>query len=142
MALVHRGRRNSFDRLAPMEPVEKPWEDGDPDYAEAEYRAAPADPPADLSPRMQEWWRTVTIEHTLESHHLLLLESACRAWDLGETARLELAKEGLVYLNREGEPRPRPEAAVLRNSRAAFGKLVRLLDLDPPPMKRPGGHGF
>ena len=39
MALVHRGRRNSFDRLAPMEPVES-LEDGDPDYAEAEYRAA------------------------------------------------------------------------------------------------------
>ena len=91
---------------------------------------------------MQEWWRTVTIEHTLESHHLLLLESACRAWDLGETARLELAKEGLVYLNREGGTDAGPEAAVLRHSRAAFRKLVRLLDLDPPPMKRPGGHGF
>jgi hypothetical protein len=131
MALTHRGRKNSFDRMNPMEPMEPP----DPDYLEAEFHAEPADPPADLSPRVQEWWRTVTSKHRLESHHFLLLEAAARA---------EIGREGLTYLNREGEPRPRPECAVLRDSRAAFAKIVRALGLDPTAerSRRVGGHGY
>jgi phage terminase small subunit len=139
MPLNHRGRRNSYDAMAPVE--RRPWED-DPAHVEAEFHATPAEPPAHLSERMQAWWRTIVAEHVLESHEFLLLEAAAAAWDMAEAARAEIAREGMVYLNREGEPRPRPECSVLRDARASFAKLVKALNLDPPPTKRPGGHGF
>jgi hypothetical protein len=88
------------------------------------------------------WWRTVAAEHQLEAHHYLLMESAANAWDLAEAARLEIAKEGMSYLNKEGEPRPRPECAVLRDSRIAFARIVKELDLDPPPPPKVGGLGW
>ena len=56
--------------------------------------STPVDPPRHLSKRMKDWWRTVALEHQLESHHYLLLEVACGAWDAMEAARKEIAKEG------------------------------------------------
>jgi hypothetical protein len=93
--------------------------------------------PRSRRPR-QAWWRTVTVAYDFEPHHHLLLEAAGNAWDAMEAARLEIAREGPSYLNKEGEPRPRPECAVLRDSRAAFARIIKDLGLDaaPPPTPR------
>ena len=90
---------------------------------------------------MTAWWNTVSAKHNLDPHRLHLLEAACGAWDRMEQARKAVAEEGLVYLNEKAEPRPRPEVAIERDARIAFARLVRDLDLDPPPEKRIGGTG-
>ena len=62
-----------------------------------------------------------------------LLTLASEAWDRGQQARKLLATHGLVYVDRFGAPRARPEVAIERDSRLAFARLLRELDLDIDP---------
>jgi phage terminase small subunit len=80
----------------------------------------------------------------LDEHHVRLLTLACEAWDRCQQARESLDVEGLVFEDRFGAPHARPEIAIERDSRLAFARLVRELDLDttevgepsrPPPLK-------
>jgi phage terminase small subunit len=71
-----------------------------------------------------------------------LLVLACQAWDRAEQAREILAREGLTFMDRFDCPHARPEVAVERDSRLAFARLVRELDLDisaPAEPSRPPG---
>ena len=65
--------------------------------------------------------------------HLKLLQAACEAWDRLQEARELLAKDGLCIAGREGGLRPHPAVSIERDSRIAFARLVRELDLDVEP---------
>jgi phage terminase small subunit len=80
----------------------------------------------------------VVQTYELEPHHLKLLLAACEAWDRREEARKALRKHGLTYIDRFGQPRARPEVAIERDSRIAFARLLRELDLEgePDPTRR------
>lgn len=96
--------------------------------------------PEYLSEDAAAWWRQVNREFELEPHHLRLLTLAAEAWDRCQEARAILAASGLTYEDRFGAPRARPEIAVERDSRLAFARLLRELDLDavpPPELLRP-----
>jgi phage terminase small subunit len=86
--------------------------------------------PSDLRPETRRWFEHVTDEFALEQHHVRLLTLAGEAWDRCTQAREALDKLGLTVEDRFGFPRPRPEIAVERDSRLAFARLVRELDLD------------
>jgi hypothetical protein len=78
--------------------------------------------------------------YELDEHHVRLLQLAAEAWDRAEEAREALAQHGNVYNDRFGSPRARPEIAIERDSRLAFARLLRELDLDaepPPDASRP-----
>ena len=87
-------------------------------------------PPEHLSNDAASWWRSVQAEFDLEAHHVRLLTLACEAWDRGQQARAILDREGLTYDDRFGAPKARPETAIERDSRTAFARLLRELDLD------------
>src|SRR5918995_5995325 len=87
-------------------------------------------PPAHLTAPTQVWWKGVVEDYQLEPHHLRLLQLAGEAWDRCEQARTVLNESGLTYVNRFNDPVLRPEVAVERDSRLAFARLVRELDLD------------
>jgi P27 family predicted phage terminase small subunit len=94
-------------------------------------------PPGHLSPAMQAWWREVMKDYDLEAHHLRLLEAACDAWDRMVQARETLAKEGLTVVTKNGTKR-HPCADIERDSRTAFQRALRELDLDADePVERP-----
>ena len=97
--------------------------------------------PAHLEPATARWWRHVVGEFELEQHHVRLLTLAAEAWDRGQQARAALNENGLTYIDRLGNPKPRPEIAVERDSRLHFARLVRELDLDHTtvPESRPPG---
>lgn len=79
-------------------------------------------------------------EYVLESHQIRLLTLACEAFDRGQQAREIIKKEGMVFNDRYGCPKPRPEIAIERDSRTSFARLIRelRLDVDPPsPEDRP-----
>jgi phage terminase small subunit len=100
--------------------------------------------PAHLAPRTRRWWASVVSEYELEPHHIRLLTLACESWDRGQQARAVLDLEGISYIDRFGAPRSRPEVAVERDSRIAFARLLRELDLDvetrPDPRPPRGGR--
>src|SRR5215207_4229845 len=95
-------------------------------------------PPDHLSEPTRKWWRSVVEDYQLEPHHLRLLQLAGEAWDRCTQARAVLDERGLTYSNRFGDPCARPEVAVERDSRTAFARLIRELDLDvePPAQER------
>ena len=86
--------------------------------------------PTHLSDDAARWWRLVNREYKLEWHHIRLLTLAAEAWDRGEQARVILDRDGLTFLDRFEAPKVRPEVAVERDSRVAFARLLRELDLD------------
>ena len=106
-----------------------------------------AKPPKHLQKATKEWWFHVVQSYELEERHILILTLACQALDRGEQARKLLLEYGLTYTDQFGQPRPRPEVIIEKDSRIAFAPLVRELGLsedDPdrvrPPRLRYGGR--
>jgi len=89
--------------------------------------------PEHLSPATARWWRSVQEGYELEPHHVRLLTLAGEAFDRCAQARELIAKDGLVVPGREGGLRPHPAVAIERDSRLAFARLLRELDLDVEP---------
>ena len=91
--------------------------------------------PEHLRPATRAWWLRVVEGWSVDDHHVRLLTLAAEAWDRCEAARRVLDEQGISYVDRFGAPRARPEVAVERDSRLAFARLLRQLDLDaePPP---------
>jgi Phage terminase, small subunit len=83
-----------------------------------------------LRPLTRQWVASVIADYELEPHHERLLIKCAEAWDRSEQAREAIAKHGLTYDGRFGEPRARPEVAIERDSRLAFCRLLRELDID------------
>jgi len=94
--------------------------------------------PDHLSPAMQAWWQAVVRDYDLDPHHLRLLEAAADAWDRMVQARETLREEGLTVATRDGGKKKHPASDIERDSRLAFARLVRELDLDADaPPERP-----
>jgi phage terminase small subunit len=97
-------------------------------------------PPAHLEAATKGWWKSVLADYQLGEHHLRLLQLAAESWDRSQQARRALDTHGLTYIDKFGNPRSRPEIAIERDSRLAFARLVRELDLDvdaTPEGRRP-----
>lgn len=90
-------------------------------------------PPKHLPRETRAWWSSVVQDFELEPHHIRLLTLAAEAWDRCQQARAILAKHGLTYEDRFGQPTARPEVGIERDSRIAFARLLRELDLDVEP---------
>jgi P27 family predicted phage terminase small subunit len=94
--------------------------------------------PTHLSEAMRQWWTAVVTDYDLDPHHLLLLQSAAEAWDRMTMARDVLTDEGLMVETADGGKKQHPAVNVERDSRLAFARLLRELDLDAePPPERP-----
>jgi hypothetical protein len=91
---------------------------------------------------MQSWWSEVVAEIIfLEPHRARLLQLACESLDRVAEAREIIAAEGLTYRDKNGCPRVHPACIVERDNKIAAGRLIKELNLDPPPDKNPGGFG-
>jgi len=86
--------------------------------------------PAHLSPNRHEWWDALVRAYELDAHHLDLLQQAAECWDRKEGARRVLDTDGPTFTDRFGQPKPRPEVAIERDSRLAFARMLRELALD------------
>jgi phage terminase small subunit len=91
------------------------------------------DIPKHLRPATRRWFQSVLEDYSLEPHHIKLLTAAADAWDRMCDARDALARHGTTYTDRFGAPRARPEVAIERDSRLAFARVIRELDLDCDP---------
>ena len=90
----------------------------------------PTAAPSHLRAATARWWQAVIDGYELEEHHIRLLTLAAESWDRTQQAREILAKQGLTFSDRFGQPRTRPEVAIERDSRLAFLRVLRELGLD------------
>ena len=93
--------------------------------------------PKHLRPTTKRWFNHVVGQWTLEQHHIRLLIVAAETWDRLTQAREVIADKGLTFNDRFGTPRARPEVAIERDSRTAFMRAIRELDLDVEPPTQP-----
>ncbi len=87
-------------------------------------------PPKHLQKSTAKWFKSVVDEWDLGDHHIRILTLAAEAWDQVQLCRQVIAADGMTFLYRFGQPKERPEVGILHNSRLAFARLVRELDLD------------
>ena len=87
-------------------------------------------PPKDLGPVGVAFWKEICEQYDIECHGLKLLELASRALDSAERAREALKKGGLIYVDKHGVQRPRPEVLMQKNATLAFAQLMKQLGLD------------
>ncbi len=96
-------------------------------------------PPDDLqSEEAKEFWAAIVSEWKIDnpaSRRVLL--TACECLDTMRQAQKEIEEFGLVTLDRFGQKKPSPAAAVLRDARAQLLQNIRALDLDPKEIKDP-----
>jgi phage terminase small subunit len=103
-------------------------------------KAAQSLVPDHLKPATQAWFEGICRDFELESHHIKVLQLAAEAWDTYENARDAIAQHGMTFVNvKHGDVKPRPEVAIMQNSRIAFLRALRELNLDvaPPETPRP-----
>jgi phage terminase small subunit len=95
--------------------------------------------PQHLRPATRRWFKTVSERYEMDEHHFRLLQLAGEAWDRGCQAREALAEHGLVYEDRYGGPKARPEIAIERDSRIGFARMLKELGIDSvEPPASPG----
>jgi P27 family predicted phage terminase small subunit len=88
-------------------------------------RAEPK-PPATLSPAAKRWFREIVAEYGIsDPGGLLVLQSACEAFDRMRQAQRILADEGLTTRDRFGQVRAHPAILVERDSRGQMAALLR-----------------
>jgi phage terminase small subunit len=87
-------------------------------------------PPKHLQPATRRWFAGVLENYELEEHHVRLLVLAGESWDRCVAARQAIDEHGMIFTDRFGAPRQRPEIAIERDSRLSFARLIRELDLD------------
>lgn len=87
---------------------------------------------------MRAFWSATLSEHAIDAHRLGTLQAACEAWDRGQQARRALASVGLSYTDDKRMVRARPEVAIERDSRTAYLRALRELNIDTEPPKSKG----
>lgn len=90
----------------------------------------PPAPPAHLSAASQAWWRQVVRAYVLEPSHLKVLLVCAESWDRMVQAREILERDGIVTINRFGQPVKHPAVQIEAESRLAFLRGLRELDLE------------
>jgi phage terminase small subunit len=79
----------------------------------------------------------LVTDYDLEPHHVRLLQAAAECWDRLQEARQAVERDGSYLPDRYGQLKPHPAIAVERDSRIAFARLLRELDLDGTPEPDP-----
>jgi P27 family predicted phage terminase small subunit len=93
--------------------------------------------PAHLSEASRRFWTQVCRDYALQLPHFRLLQATLEAWDRMNEARAIIDRDGLVILDRYQKPKAHPAVAIERDSRLAFIRGLRELDLEGEPLPDP-----
>jgi len=97
-------------------------------------------PPPGLSVESRRWWKAIRTEYDVaDPAGLLILSSACEAFDRMRQAQRRVKREGLTTRDRFGQAKPNPATLIERDSRSAMLTALKQLNLDIEPLHdRPG----
>ena len=88
-------------------------------------------PPKHLRAATKRWWVSVVDSFEgLEQHHYKLLQMACESLETVQAAREAIKEHGLIFVDRFGQPRARPEVGIARDAQIGFARALRELDLE------------
>src|SRR3954464_5939031 len=85
--------------------------------------------PAHLRGPTRAWIRRVLDDYELSETEFRVLILAGEAWDRGEDAREQVARDGAYVPDRYGSTKPHPALVVQRDACRDFAKLVAQLSL-------------
>ena len=98
-------------------------------------------PPRGLSAEARRWWTAIRREYEVtDPGGLLILSSACEAFDRMRQAQRRLKREGLTALDRFGQRKAHPATVIERDSRAAMLSALKALNLDLEPLNDRAGR--
>lgn len=87
-------------------------------------------PPEHLSDESKEQWTVLVDEYGFEAQSLLVLMTALESYDRMRQAQEQITMNGMTYLDRFGQTKPRPEIQIERDSRAAYWRGLKELGLN------------
>jgi len=88
--------------------------------------------PAHLSAAAKKLWARLTADfHLDDAAGMLLLQSACEAFDRLQEARRLIDKEGAIVRDRWGQAKSHPACGIERDARGQMHGALRLLKLAP-----------
>jgi P27 family predicted phage terminase small subunit len=93
--------------------------------------------PGHLSEESRRFWAQVCRDYALQLPHFRLLQVALEAWDRMNEARAILDRDGIVTFDRYEKPKAHPAVTIERDSRLAFIRALRELDLEGEPLPDP-----
>lgn len=100
--------------------------------------AKPAPAPKHLSREAKRMWKSLNAEWVLGADALPLLRAALEQWDAYQSAREQLATDGLTVKNKEtGMVHRHPAHGIGRDALREFRQLFRQLGLEPPREAKP-----
>ncbi|MGO9039875.1 MAG: P27 family phage terminase small subunit [Steroidobacteraceae bacterium] len=98
-------------------------------------------PPKGLSAESLDWWERIGTEYDVtDPGGLLILASACEAFDRMRQAQRKLRREGLTAPDRFGQRKAHPATLIERDSRAAMLSALKQLNLDLEPLESRAGR--
>ncbi len=83
--------------------------------------------PKHLKPKTRQWWVKVARENKFTDTQCHLLTLAGEALERSVQAREAVEEHGLIYLDRFGQPRIRPEVAIEKEVKLLYSQFVREL---------------
>jgi P27 family predicted phage terminase small subunit len=98
----------------------------------------PPAPPSHLTEEAKTLWVAINAEHAIDDKPgLLILTTACEAFDRMRQAQAAIAAQGITTRDRWGQVKNNPATVVERDSRAAMLAALRqlALDIEPPVAK-------
>jgi P27 family predicted phage terminase small subunit len=92
--------------------------------------------PRHLSEQQQKLFQQLVVDYSIDDPAgRLLLTVACEALDDMQTAQEQIARDGMVVLDRFGQEKVHPLLAVVRDSRSALLSAIKQLNLDVAPLE-------
>ena len=102
-------------------------------------------PPKHLSAESKRWWQKISEEYRLDDEAgLLILQTACEAFDRMRGAQHQIAEDGTTFQDRFGQIKGHPLLPTERDARAQLLAALKQLNLDIEPLadhpgRPPGG---
>lgn len=88
--------------------------------------------PKHLSAAAKRLWQQLKTEYVLDDVAAeVLLESLCESFDRIKAAREQIARDGMVILDRFGAPRAHPAVNIEHAARMQLVRAIRALRLAP-----------
>ncbi len=89
-------------------------------------------PPAHLSREAKKMWSSITEGWVLAADSLPLLRAALESWDLFQTCRAQVQKEGPTVRTGDGMIRQHPAVRTGNEALTQFRLCLKQLGLEPP----------